>query len=119
MAYFPTGAGLTEHDYYGFSAAEVERASSFHGLRSCLRSRLSRAIAPRTSALTVIGGDFNYVADPFDRMSTTSGLCTGRRDTSEERHFQNVISTPFGLTEMYQPEPTHASASSRARLDRV
>ena len=83
VAYFPTGDRPDDNDYYGFSAAEAERASSFHSLRGCLRSRLSRALAPRSSALTVLGGDFNYVTDDFDRISTLSATSTGRRDAYE------------------------------------
>ncbi|CAK0805666.1 unnamed protein product, partial [Prorocentrum cordatum] len=68
VAYFPTGAGIGEQDMFGFSRAERGRASSFHELRGCLRARPSRALAPRQSALAIPGGDFNYVADDFDRV---------------------------------------------------
>ena len=84
VAYFPTGNRPEGHDFYGFSAAEIERASSFHSLRGCLRSRLSRSLAPRSSALTILAGDFKYVADDFDRISIHSAMSTGRRDSHEE-----------------------------------
>lgn len=119
VTYFPTGDQPAGDDLYGFSAAECEHASAFHELRGCLRSRLSRALSPRASALTLLGGDFNYVTDEFDRVSTTTAASTGRRDAHEERHFQSVLGTPFGLVELYQPAPTHASASARSRLDRM
>eukprot|EP00959_Pyramimonas_sp_CCMP1952_P404802 8483728-Pyramimonas_sp.AAC.1 len=44
---------------------------------------------------------------------------TGRRDQRDEQHFQTVIGNRFGMVDMYQGESTHASASSRSRLDRI
>ena len=44
---------------------------------------------------------------------------TGKRNKSEERHFQHCIGGPHQLQEMFQPEHTHASASALPRLDRI
>ena len=77
------------------------------------------SIAPQSSVLTVLGGDFNYVTDNIERVSTSTASSSNRRDTSEERHFNNVVSGPFGLQEMFQAEPTHALASARSRLGRM
>ena len=39
-----------------------------------------------------------------DRRSTASAEASGRRDQREERHFEQIIGTPFKLHEMHQPE---------------
>ncbi|CAK0893710.1 unnamed protein product, partial [Prorocentrum cordatum] len=68
-------------------------------------------------ALTVLGGDFNYVATQEDRMTLATQRPSGRRDAGEEAHFQAALGRRHGLHELSQGEHTHAAAGSRARLD--
>ena len=71
VAYFPTGANITEHDTFGFRRNEIDGCTSFQALRGRMRTRFAGAIAPKASALTVLGGDFNWVKEDIDRFTTT------------------------------------------------
>ena len=119
VAYFHTGAALTDMDLYDVRPQEMARCSCFPGLRACLRSRIAGRLSLPRNALTVLGGDFNYVAEEAGRQALSTARASGARDLGEERHFQSVLGSPFSLCEMFQNEPTHASASARSRLDRI
>ena len=121
VVYFHTGANdkLTEHDLQGVPSRSKDSIKAFPHLRSLLRERLAQNVVDQNDALTVIGGDFNYVTSTQDRTSLSSAEESGRRDSSEEAHFQSILATKFGFHEMFQGEPTHASSNSRARLDRI
>ena len=69
--------------------------------------------------LSVLGGDFNWVTANSDRISISTASPSMRNDNGEDNHFKNHISIPHDLHEMFQSEPTHASASTRSRLDRI
>jgi len=120
-AYFHTGSSdrLTEHDLHGLSPAERQHVHSYPASRRSLRCRIARGLRSQQVALTLLGGDFNYVTSPEERVSLTTAEATGRRDTCEERHFQQLLGQRFELVDMYQQDHTHASATSRARLDRI
>ena len=118
VAYFHTGAEISELDLYGVHPDHAQRCTTFPALREHFRSRLGQALARAETTLTVLGGDFNWVVTDADRRSLATAETSGRRDQREENHFQSVVGRPFGLHEMHQSEMTHASASARSRLDR-
>ena len=97
VVYFPTGANITEHDTFGFRDSEINGVNTFQELRARMRSRLAGAIAPKTTALTILGGDFNWVKDDKDRYTATSAVSSGNRDRREESHFANMVADPKGL----------------------
>ena len=101
VAYFHTGNVVTEYDLFGVHPAARVTCTSFAALRSQLRLRLSNAVAPRNSVLTILFGDFNWVRTGSDRISTTTAAPSVRSDAGEESHFKNQISIPRGSQEMF------------------
>ena len=60
----------------------------------------------------MLGGDFNYVTKEEDRIALNTMISTGHRDTRDEQHFKTTIGDRYNLSEMFQGEFTHASASA-------
>ena len=87
--------------------------------RSDLRSRLVAHLRPASQVLTILGGDFNHVAQARDRFESTRATWTCHTDTAEEEEFKRIVADPIGLYEIEQPAPTHANAFGRSRLDRM
>ena len=113
VAYFPTGSGqATFTDNAG--DARLNAAAE----RARLRIKIQAALRPAESCLSVVAGDFNWVADDSDRISMSSASESGARDRGEEQHWRR-ITTPFRLHELHQSEMTHCSSLARSRLDRV
>ena len=119
VVYFPTGKDVGPHELHGVRAGLHDRLRTFPTLRGHLRDRVAAKLSQVKDALTVIGGDFNYVSAGDERVSLGTTTESGRKDFREEAHFQRVIARPHGLHDMYQPEHTHASSSARSRLDRI
>ena len=117
--YFHTGHSAPLEDALEAGYDANARVPSDFELREALRRRLVRALRPRDRALSFIGGDFNYVLQAADRVCTTRAAATGRRDQRDAASWQSLLGTPFGLHDLYQPEPTYAAPDSRARLDRI
>ena len=80
---------------------------------------ISARIRPRSEALSLIIGDFNYVSSERDRFANEGMGWTGRQNLPEEESFCKAIGTPFGFCELSQEECTHSSALGRSRIDRV
>ena len=114
-----SSAVVGETEVFCLSQSTARRCTSFPALRDALRHKLANAIAPKLQALTVLGGDFNYVIEDIDRRALTTASTSGRRDHAEESHFQRFVAHPHGLFELYQPEFTFASTCSRSRIDRL
>ena len=77
---------------------------------------IARHIRQVDDALTMLGGDFNYVTSAAARRSLGTMNTSGGRDNGEEQHFGPTVGNRFGLQEMHQEEFTHASAFTRSRL---
>ena len=92
---------------------------SFPALRTALRRLISRHLSSAANALSVVAGDFNYVAEAEDRMNLNTSCFSGRHDIAEEHDWQIKVAQGYAFKEMFQDSPTHASVSSRARLDRI
>ncbi|CAK0832879.1 unnamed protein product, partial [Prorocentrum cordatum] len=110
----PEGADLD-----GVPAARHGHIHSYFDLRSCLRCKVRDALASPEDCLAVLGGDFNYVTEEEDRIALNTMTYTGYRDNRDEQHFKATIGDRYNLSEMFQGELTHASASARSRLDRI
>ena len=87
--------------------------------RRQMRTALAGRMAPASEALSIVMGDFNWVARREDRVSKATGDATGQTDAAEERHAEEVLYQPHGLYELRQEEPTHENAACRSRLDRA
>ena len=109
--YFPTGNQATSHD--------DEPRSSLFQQRCQLRQQISEHLQPHYSALSLIGGDFNYVVEKTDRWTVANADWSHHDDEPDEKHFQLWLGREHGLCELHQPHATHASALARSRLDRV
>ncbi|CAK0882116.1 unnamed protein product, partial [Prorocentrum cordatum] len=119
VLYFRTGSEVKPHDVAAAGLEHMDRLPSFFELREALRRRLSSHIAPRDSALSILGGDMNYVADEQDRINMARMVSSGARDSREEARWDTMVAQPHGLRELHQPCMTYASPNARSRLDRL
>ena len=76
-------------------------------------------MATKPSTLWVVAGDFNWVTKDNDRFDMSSQLFTGKRDLTEELHWQDAVAKPGNLFEVAQAAYTFQAEGSRSRLDRV
>ena len=100
---------------YHHTGASTQAKSS----RSSTRAFLSTAIQPQAEVLSILMGDFNYVAHHRDRFNKANNNGVESSDGTEESSFRRVLGEPFDLCELQQEEYTHDSALGRSRLDRV
>ena len=87
--------------------------------RAAQRRALAAALQPRTGALSIIGGDFNYTSMDEDRANLQSGQWSGGRQTAEDKEFVSLVSEPHQLVELEQPDFTHRTTTGMSRLDRI
>eukprot|EP00959_Pyramimonas_sp_CCMP1952_P054297 1135547-Pyramimonas_sp.AAC.1 len=59
---------------------QLSRCSSFPALRALLRDWLARHVANSGQALSVLGGDFNWVTEAADRRTCGGAEASGSRD---------------------------------------
>ena len=105
--YLPTGGQADEED------------DSLVALRSGIRKGLNKAIKDKLHALTLVGGDMNYVTSPEDRFSKSSMRWSGAKDSKEQEEWVELVEKVHGLHEIFQPMATHSSGRARSRLDRI
>lgn len=79
---------------------------------------LSQHLRPANTTLTLLGGDFNYVAHPGDRWLKSNATYSPLADHHDESNFQATLATPFSFHEIHQPHATHDCHTSRSKLDR-
>ena len=118
VVYFPTGADTTEEDCDALGVASEHALPTSAALRHALRARLAQELTDASAALTVIGGDFNYVTEDADRRSCSTAEPSGHRDRREESHWRSAVAAKYRHHEMWQPNMTFSAHSARARLDR-
>ena len=87
--------------------------------RRRMRAEVAAAMAPQSEVLSLLVGDFNWVARREDRISKGSGDFSGQADAREEVEATEVLWRPHGLYELRQGEPTHENAMVWSRLDRA
>ena len=76
-------------------------------------------ISPRSTALTVLAGDFNFVVNATDRWSTQGERWADNGDGKDTEVLEECILHPFGLHEWEQSHHTCDASGARARLDRI
>ena len=104
--YFPTGN-------------QARGGNSLLQLRSALRMKIAQILRPASLALSLVGGDFNYVTDKVDRWSKSGSDWSSMPDHREETDWASVLEASGQLHELYQPHGTHDNVNARSRLDRV
>jgi hypothetical protein len=98
----------------------VETATvPIHEQRQDMRTAVAAACCPSEEVLSIISGDFNWVAEPAGRVAKVNAEQSGGQDAKEERHWRQVLSLPLQFHELRQDGHTHDSALARSRLDRV
>jgi len=117
--YFHTGGPAPVEDMVEAGFDPGGRVASNFELREALRHRLARHIRPRDRVMSIIGGDFNHVVDPSDRICPSAAAATGGRDHRDSSCWRNLVEAPYGFHELFQPELTYASPDSRSRIDRI
>ena len=87
--------------------------------RRTLQEAILRHLRPRETALSILFGDWNYVAQDEDRFCKYDARWTGDPDAPEQRWFSQTFCSERGFQELAQPDYTHDSALGQSRLDRV
>ena len=92
-AYFPAGdpSSLHPNSIADNQAAMGQVLASLQRQREALRSAIAAWVSNAADALTVVAGDFNWVAATGDRISKTDGSSTGSRDGTEESHWTRFM----------------------------
>ena len=101
--YMPTGSQASE-------------GNDLPSMRGRIRSILARFFSS-SSVLSLVGGDFNFVACDEDRYTKTSMTWSGRRDAAEQKDWEDQVELPHSLHELHQPMATHNSGIAWSRLD--
>ena len=101
------------------SLQETRPRDSLFDQRCRLRSRISQFCRSADTALTILGGDFNYVTEKEGRWTKHSAEWSGEQDVKEEFDWELKIGKTFHMCEMHRPHATHDCAMARSRLDRV
>ena len=116
-AYFQTGNSqdVSSPDTQGH-ADTAHPGQSLPLQRQQLRDQIASSISRQGRSLSIIGGDFNWVAMTQDRVSKTNAAWSGSRDQGEEQHWRRVLGD---FHEVHQGEMTHDSAAAQSRLDRI
>ncbi len=70
-------------------------------------------------SLSIVGGDFNYVVAPEDRISKGAMQWSGAKDARDQEDFIHKFKGKQELHELFQDMATHSSGLARSRLDRV
>ena len=76
-------------------------------------------LAPCTTTLSIVTGDWNYVVHPKDRWACTSQTWTGAKDRKEAEEGDEHTFHPHNLHELYQENHTYFSTNATSRIDRV
>ena len=81
--------------------------------------KLGMSLRPRSTNLTVLAGDFNFVIDSKDRWSSQGQRWAENGDSLDAEVLNDCILTPSGLIEWEQSHFTCEAKGARARLDRM
>jgi hypothetical protein len=95
----------------GDSGGKMQRAETLR--------KVAAAMRPREEVLSLIVGDFNFVASARDRFNKQQATWTGQCDEDEQELFSTLIEKEHDMYELEQEHCTHENAFARSRLDRV
>eukprot|EP00959_Pyramimonas_sp_CCMP1952_P122874 2568660-Pyramimonas_sp.AAC.1 len=89
-AFFPTGTEVLEGGAWLLeSLPRLPRSS--RSLREAVRRRLADVRLPADVSLTLLAGDFNWVARVGGRYCLTTAASAGNRDRSEEAQWKRML----------------------------
>ena len=80
---------------------------------------LNHHLAPKSTTLSIISGDWNFVTKEHDRWCHSSRQWTGGKDHTEAKNAHKNFLDPQGLFELQQENCTYFSTLSTSRLDRI
>jgi len=107
--YLPTGkAGSTEQEKL-----------SLLQQRGNIRRKVADRIKLPHSALSILGGDFNYVTGDQDRWTLAKGDWSNTDNSADQKDFLDKMGPKTGLHELHQEHATHRNGLAQSRLDRV
>jgi len=115
-AYFPTGCSRPIGEDQGGPAIPEQESL---GLQRRHLAQMIRDGLRNREALSVVGGDFNFVMNKEDRFSKSTGEFSGGSDCREAEAWRHMFGPDSGLYEQMQMDATHHGPVSRGRLDRV
>ena len=84
-----------------------------------MRVAIRGDLRPAATTLTVVAGDFNWIADRGDRTLNGWPGSTPHPEEKEEEHWLQCLLAAGAGFERSQDQLTHKSGPSMARLDRV
>ena len=105
--------------YFATGTDEVDETNETISARTSrhrMRRSVANCIAPAERRLSLILGDFNWVADDLGRLQLDREVPSGGRDRGEERHFEQLLH-PRSMTLWRHPAYTHRRAGILSRLD--
>jgi len=97
----------------------LDTASS-HNRQQSIR-KISDSLQPKTSVLSIIAGDFNFVENAEDRWNIVAQEYSGTNNSNalDAEVFKDLIRTPFDFCEWEQPYYTCDAGGARSKVDRM
>ena len=87
--------------------------------RDATKAAILRSLRSQGSCLSLLLGDWNFVADDKERFHKQDAEWTGERDAPEQGHFEQHFLADRSFQELAQEAFTHDSERGESRLDRV
>ena len=87
--------------------------------RKHTRHLLHDRLAPNTSTLSIVAGDWNYATHNNDRWCCSRQTWTGDNNRTEADEANEQTFHPHHLHELYQENHTYFSTKATSRIDRV
>ena len=107
--YMPTGnAGSSSQD-----------KASLLSQRHSIRQKMANCLKSPVGALSIIGGDFNYVAGDKDRWTLAKGDWSNTDNAADQKDFLAKMGPQSGMHELHQEHATHRSGIAQSRIDRI
>ena len=107
--YMPTG-----------NAASTDQERKSLLLQRCnIRTKIADRIKSPHGALSIIGGDFNYVTGNRERWTLAKGDWSSTDNSADQKDFLEKMGPHSGMHELHQEHVTHRSGLAQSRLDRV
>ncbi len=103
----------------GNAACSAEEKTSLLAMRNNIRKKMAERIKAPHQALSILGGDFNYVTQEFDRWTLAKGDWSSTDNSSDQKDFLEKMGPQTGMHELHQEHATHRSGLAQSRLDRI
>ena len=106
-------------DLWAVYLATGEDPKADYTARKRTRQLLHNNLAPPSTTLSVVAGDWNYVVHNNDRWGCSQQTWSGNKDRQEADESNEDTFHPHQLHELYQENHTFFSTSATSRIDRV